>query len=82
MSYQRRAYDDQDTATQMRQDCAACAASIDLPARRAGRIDPSTVSAPAPSLRYAALPVESHKPVIAVSDAAAHLASRLHLHLD
>ena len=82
MSYQRRAYDDQDSATQMRHDCAACAASIDLPFRRTGWIDPSAVRAPARSLRYADSPFQNTKPVIEVSDAAAHLVSRLHLHLE
>ena len=37
---------------------------------------------PAPSLAYDVVPAEVPKPEIEVSEAAAHLASRLHLHLD
>ena len=37
---------------------------------------------PAPSLAYESFPREVRKPEIEVSEAAAHLASRLHLHLD
>jgi hypothetical protein len=78
--YQRLAYDDQDTASQMHRDCTACASSIALPA---DRIDASDVTSPAPSLAYEAFPRESAaKRPIEVSEAAAHLASRLHLHLD
>jgi hypothetical protein len=77
MTYERLAYDDQDSPVQMHLDCTACAAQI--------RFAP-TLSAAAieqvPSITYDAFPREVHKPVITVSDAAAHLASRLHLHLD
>jgi hypothetical protein len=51
-----------------------------LPAQRVVR--PEAVIGPAPSLAYDAFPHPAHKPGIEVSDAAAHLASRLHLHLD
>ena len=37
---------------------------------------------PAPSLESSELPPGGRKPEIEVSEAAAHLASRLHLHLD
>ena len=37
---------------------------------------------PAPSLEFDQYPREVPKPEIEVSDAAAHLAARLHLHLD
>ena len=37
---------------------------------------------PALSLAYESFPQEVRKPEIEVSEAAAHLASRLHLHLD
>ena len=57
MTYERLAYDDQDSADQMRDDCHACGSSITLPR-------------------------QAHKPEIEVTEAAAHLAARLHLHLD
>jgi hypothetical protein len=79
MSYERLAYDDQDSAVQMHDDCTACASRIDLPSQR---IDHSAVTMPAPSLTFDAFPQHARKPEIEVSAAAAHLASRLHLHLD
>ena len=79
MSYERLAYDDQDTADQMRDDCTACGSRINLPHEH---IDNSAVTMPAPSLEFDQYPREARKPEIEVSDAAAHLASRLHLHLD
>jgi hypothetical protein len=63
MSYQRLAYDDQDTAGQMHTDCSACA----------------SVLGPVPSIEYDDFPREIHKPEINVTDAAAYLAARLHL---
>jgi len=79
MSYQRLAYDDQDSANQMRDDCTACGSRITLPRQR---IDNTSVTMPAPSLEFDQYPREVTKPEIEVSEAAAHLASRLHLHLD
>ncbi|MCW2819436.1 MAG: hypothetical protein JWR42_2223 [Marmoricola sp.] len=79
MSYERLAYDDQDTASDMHADCTACARS--LPAPR-GRVDLDAALRPAPPLAWDLQPRESAKPRIEVSRAAAHLASRLHLHLD
>ena len=79
MTYQRLAYDDHDTTATMRLDCTACGDRIDVPRQR---LDHSRVTMPAPSLDYAAYPREVRKPVIDVDAAAAHLASRLHLHLD
>ena len=79
MSYERLAYDDQDSTHQMHHDCAACGSRLTLPRRR---IDESAITMPAPSLAYEEYPREVRKAEIAVSDAAAHLASRLHLHLD
>ena len=79
MSYERLAYDDADTAGQMHEDCAACGTRLALPRQR---IDDAMVTMPAPSLEYDQYPREVDKPQIEVSDAAAHLASRLHLHLD
>jgi hypothetical protein len=75
MSYQRLAYDEQDTARQMHDDCTACAAS--LPAQRV-----PDLTAPAPSLRYDDWAEQTRKPTPEVTEAAAHLASRMHLHLD
>ena len=78
MTYERLAYDDQDSPVQMHLDCTACAAQI--------RLGVPTLSVAAveqvPSITYEAFPREVRKPDITVSEAAAHLASRLHLHLD
>jgi hypothetical protein len=79
MSYERLAYDDPDTAGQMHHDCTACGAQISLPRER---IDDAALTMPAPSLEYDEFPHGVGKPQIEVSEAAAHLASRLHLHLD
>lgn len=79
MSYERLAYDDADTAGQMHHDCTACGAQIALPRQR---IDDAALTMPAPSLNYDEYTPETAKPQIEVSEAAAHLASRLHLHLD
>jgi hypothetical protein len=74
MSYERLAYDDQDTTLKMHTDCTACVSAM----------APRTISldalAPAPSIEYADFPREVRKPEITVSEAAAHLASRMHLH--
>lgn len=78
MSYERLAYDDQDSADRMHHDCTACGSHIALPAER---IDRTAVTMPAPSLRFEDQPREARKPEIEVSDAAAHLAARMHLHL-
>jgi hypothetical protein len=79
MSYERLAYDDQDSARQMHDDCTACTSRLGLPHRR---IDPAAVTMPAPSLEFEDFPREIPKRTIEVSQAAAHLASRMHLHLD
>ncbi|HET7682513.1 MAG TPA: hypothetical protein VFK34_02450 [Marmoricola sp.] len=79
MSYQRLAYDDQDSTLQMQADCVACATRLPRP-RTA--VDVSAVLAEPPSLEYDDFPVDQPKRAITVSEAAAHLASRLHLHLD
>ena len=78
MSYERLAYDDQDSTDQMHHDCTACGTQLDLPRR----IDESTITMPAPSLAFEEYPREVRKPEIEVSEAAAHLAARLHLHFD
>ena len=79
MSYARLAYDDQDSADQMHHDCTACARSMTLPRRL---IDNRALTMPAPSLEFDQLAREVPKSQIEVSDAAAHLASRMHLHLN
>ncbi|HET6152265.1 MAG TPA: hypothetical protein VFE15_04870 [Marmoricola sp.] len=76
MSYQRLAYEDQDTAVKMSTDCHACATEMGITDQR---VTLESI-AEAPSIEYDAR--ESRKPEITVSEAAAHLASRLHLHLD
>ena len=78
MTYERLAYDDQDTTLKMHIDCTACASRMGLPEQR---ISPEALET-VPSIEYADFPREIRKPEITVSDAAAHLASRLHLHLD
>jgi hypothetical protein len=79
MSYERLAYDDADTAGQMHDDCTACGTRITLPRQR---IDEQAVTMPAPSLEVGDHTYDAGKPSIEVSEAAAYLASRLHLHLD
>jgi hypothetical protein len=78
MTYQRLAYDDQDTAVQMHLDCTACAVQMGI---AAPVITPELLG-DVPPLEFDDLPRETRKPEITVSEAAAHLASRLHLHLD
>jgi len=78
MSYERLAYDDQDTTVKMHTDCTACVSEMGVPEQRIEAED----LLGAPSIEYADFPREVLKPEITVSDAAAHLASRLHLHLD
>ena len=78
MSYERLAYDDQDTTVKMHTDCTACASEMGIPEQR---VNLETIGS-APSIDYADFPREIRKPEIQVSDAAAHLASRMHLHLD
>jgi len=77
MTYERLAYDDQDSTVKMHLDCTACVTAIRLPAP----ISPDLL-AEVPPISYEAFPREVRKPEITISDAAAHLASRLHLHLD
>ncbi len=78
MSYERLAYDDQDTTVKMHTDCTACVSEMGLPEQRIA----TDALRPAPSIEYADFPREIRKPEITVSDAAAHLASRLHLHFN
>ncbi|MGY2874516.1 hypothetical protein ACVW00_001706 [Marmoricola sp. URHA0025 HA25] len=78
MTYQRLAYDDQDSTVKMRLDCTACASEMGL---AVPALSPDLLGQ-VPPITYDEFPREIRKPVITVSDAAAHLASRLHLHLD
>jgi hypothetical protein len=78
MTYERLAYDDPDTAVKMHLDCTACATEMSLPAQLISPHDLDSV----PSIEFDDFPREIRKPEITVSEAAAHLASRLHLHLD
>lgn len=83
MTYQRRAYDDAATASEMTADCRAVEAALRLPRRRStAERAASAATRPAPSLRYEDYPREVSKPSVAVSDAAARLAAAVHLHLD
>ena len=80
MSYQRLAYDDQDNGPQMQADCAVCAVELNVSRRT---LDVTGALEEAPSLEYDEFPVDLPKRgTVTVSEAAAHLASRLHLHLD
>ena len=78
MTYERLAYDDQDSTVKMHLDCAACAAEMGL---RAPTLSAELLE-DVPPIAYDALPREVGKREITISEAAAHLASRLHLHLD
>ena len=79
MTYERLAYDDQDSTVKMHLDCAACAAEMGLATQRP--LSPELLE-DVPSITYDAFPREIRKPEITVTEAAAHLASRMHLHLD
>jgi hypothetical protein len=78
MTYQRLAYDDQDTTGQMHLDCTACATHM-------GVLAPPIVpelfeQAPTPGVDDVRR--EIRKPEITVSEATALLASRLLLDID
>ncbi len=75
MTYQRLAYDDQDTTPKMAADCTACASQMGIPARP---ITTEALTEPAVGYSRREIP----KPEITVSDATAFFVSRLHLHLD
>src|SRR5829696_3997291 len=77
MTYQRLAYDDQDTALKMHLDCAACATQMGL----LEHISPQ-VAERAPSIEYDDFPREIRKPDLTVTEATALLAAQLHLHMD
>ena len=75
MTYERLAYDDQDTAVQMHDDCNAAVSEMGIPAQR---VFPKGLGLPAPTDVIRVFT----KPVITVSETAASLASRIRLHLD
>ncbi len=83
MSYQRLAYDDASSAHEMYTDCEAVGSSMRLPERRsrAERTEAAALK-PAPSIYFEDYPREVRKSEIKVSEAAARLASAMHLHLD
>jgi len=83
MTYQRLAYDDAATSTEMTSDCHAVEAALHLPERHsAAERAARAATKPAPSILFEDYPREVKKPTIAVSDAAARLGAALHLHLD
>ena len=79
MSYQPTPYADADSPAIMSSDCSACAHEMRLPQLR--DVTPH-VMGDAPSIAYADFPREVRKSEITISDAAARLAGKLHLHLD
>lgn len=83
MTYQRLAYDDAATTSEMTSDCHAVEAALHLPQRRTvAERAAAAATKPAPSILFEDYPREVKKPTIAVSDAAARLGAALHLHLD
>jgi len=76
MTYQRLAYDDPATTTEMSSDCRAVEEALHLPERRsaAERARRAAVR-PAPSILFDDFPRELSKPSIGVSEAAARLAT-------
>lgn len=83
MTYQRLAYDEASSSARMSEDCRAVEAALRLPRRRtAAEGVARAATRPAPSLAFDDYPREIAKPRLEVSDAAARLASALHLHLD
>jgi hypothetical protein len=82
-AFQPLAYDDLASASEMSADCRAAVAALRLPRRptpaeRAAR----AAVRPAPSILFEDYPQEIKKTDIAVTEAAARLASAMHLHLD
>ena len=81
MTYERLAWDDPDTTAAMHADCTACHGALRLPRPR---VDLDAARRPAPSLEWSEQEqrrlARGRKAGIDVSEAAAHLASRLHLH--
>lgn len=83
MTYQRLAYDDASSSSRMAADCRAVEAALHLPERRTAAQRASRAAVrPAPSLLFEDYPHEVPKRSLEVSEAAARLASALHLHID
>ena len=83
MTYQRLAYDDASTSSEMTSDCRAVESALHLPERRsAAERAARAATKPAPSILFEDYPREVKKPTIEVSDAAARLANAMELHLD
>ena len=78
MTFQPLPYADADTTTDMHSDCSACAREMRLP--QVPDVS-AKVLGQAPSIEYADFPREIRKTEINISEAAARLANRLHLHL-
>jgi hypothetical protein len=81
MTYHRLAYDDADRAVDMRSDCSRVLATMGLSLPTRVSLADRAV-APAPSILFSDNAREAPKRDIRVSEAAARLASALHLHLD
>jgi len=83
MTYQRLAYDDPSSLSEMAVDCRAVETALRLPNRRTTVEQLARSSArPAPSILFEDYPRDVKKREIAVSEAAARLGAALHLHLD
>jgi hypothetical protein len=83
MTYQRLAYEDASTTTEMCADCHAVEAALHLPTQVAKKIvTAAAVAGSAPSILFADYPREIKKVTITVTDAATRLANALQLHLD
>ena len=83
MTYQRLAYDDAASTTEMTVDCRAVESALRLPKRRTTgeRMTRASVSTP-PSILFEDYPHDVPKPEVTVTEAAARLGAALHLHLD
>jgi hypothetical protein len=82
MTYQRLAYDDASTSSEMTSDCHAVEEALHLPERRsAAERAARAVTRPAPSILFEDYPREVKKPTIAVDAAAARLGAALDQHL-
>jgi hypothetical protein len=82
MTYQRLAYDDASTSSEMTSDCRAVEEALHLPERRsAAERAARAVTRPAPSILFEDYPREVRKPTIAVDAAAARLGAALDQHL-
>ena len=82
MSYQRLAYDDHASTSEMVTDCRAIEVALDLPrARTAAERTARAAVQPLPSLRYDDYPREVPKRDLTVDEAAARLGAALDQHL-